>query len=283
MNKTIYLKMDTFYGVITIPFIDIKKVDEFTVGYTGFKKLVPTLIKVLDLPLDKYAVNDVYLTYDKYKRGRDDSCLPIKYIDNNFNDESLINAFCAYLENDPKRIYYNDIRYVKTNGILEYINTGKISSFEIKNAVKAYLNYDRGYKRKRETYFFLDKVIKESSKSEDRKIKIKIDKIVSSDVRTEREMAGFDPEDDSYLSHMLQYSRTSEEAFEKVMDEIGKTSLEELSRLLKKDGVGILDGVSDVSALLIGDIQKLEDCTGMSLEELKANHTSFGRKKGSRK
>ena len=108
MGKTIYLKIDTEYGVVTIPFIGISEVDDFTVRYENMKELVMTLMKVLNLDLELYDVEMVYLTYDKYKRGYDSDCFEVKYKNDNFNHDSLINAFCDFIEQDPRRIWKND-------------------------------------------------------------------------------------------------------------------------------------------------------------------------------
>lgn len=273
MGKPIYLKIDTVYGVITIPFLGLREVDDFTVRYDNLKELVMSLIKTMNLDFDLYDTEGVYLTYDKYKRGYDESCLEIKYKSDNFNYDSLINALCEYLLEDPKRIWQSDIRYVKTDGMISFMNTGRISRFEIKNIVNAYLN---NYKRKRDMYFFL----KNSSKNG---LLIKIDKLIEEDTSRNTDLSCYDLEDDSYLSYLIQLYKRGNYEFGEAMEYIAKADLQELEKLLKKDGYGVVDGVSDNTTSMYRDIKMLEIYTGISIENLRLNHSGFGRKKGNKR
>lgn len=273
MGKTIYLKIDTQYGVITIPFMGINEVDDFTVRYDNMKELVITLIKVLKLNIELYDTYNVYLTYDKYKREMDDSCLDIKYKNDNFNTNSLMGVFCEYLVREPRRIWESDIRYVKTNGMLTFINTGKISRFDIQNAVSAYLNGDKNYRRKRDTYFYLRDYLPKG-------LSIQIDKVEEEKNVRNADLSNYDIEDDSYLSHLIQLYKRGDYQFDEAMEHIAKADLYELGKLLKSDGYGIVDGVSELSISTSKDIKMLELCTGMSIDNLRVNHSGFGRKKG---
>lgn len=273
MGKTIYLKLNTGYGVISIPFIGIEDVDDFTIGYKNLGELVTTLIKILKLQIDMYDVEDVYLTYDKYNRGRDDRCLPVRYANDNFNTDSLEDFFCDFLEKDHKRIWNSSIRYVKTDGMLGFISTGQITMFEIRNAVKAYFNGDGGYRKKRDVYFYF-------RKKYGLNLNIKIDKVLSDKNFRKKDLSVYDIEDDSYVSNIIDLYKRGIYTFDEAMEKIGLADLSELRKLLKDGGYGIIDGVSETDSLIKKDISKLEKTTGMSLETLRLNYTGFGRKKG---
>lgn len=276
MGKEIYLKLDTTNGVITIPFIGLSEVDDFTVRYDNLKELVITLIKILNLDIDLYDVENVYLSEEKYKKGFDLSCLSIKYKRDNFNEDSLMDIFCDYLEKDPKRIWKSKIRYVKTNGMLNFINTGIISKFEIKNAIKAYLNDSGEYKKKRDIYFFLKGILGD-------KLKIRIDATYDDDITRNTDLTNYDVEDDSYLSYLIELYRRGDYQFDEAMEQIAKSDLYELEKLLKTGGYGIVDGVSDNNNLIYKDIKMLEKCTGSSVEDLKEHRILIGRKKSNRR
>lgn len=276
MGKIIYLKLCTEYGVISIPFLCIEEVDDFTIGYKNLGELVTILIKILKLQIDLYDVDDAYLTYDKYNRGRDDKCLPIKYTNDNFNVDSLENFFCTFLEKEPKRIWDSGVRYVKTSGMLEFISTGKITAFEIRNAVKAYFNGDGGYRKKRDIYFYF-------KKKYGLNLDIKKDRVLYDDDTRKKDLSVYDVEDDGYVSNIIDLYKRGIYTFDEAMEKIGLADLSELRKLLKDGGYGIIDGVSEIDSLVKKDISMLEKCTGMSLETLRLNHTGFGRKKGSKK
>lgn len=273
LGKAIYLKLDTVYGVITIPFIGINEVDEFTIHYDNLKELVESLISMMSLKIDLYDVSNIYLSYDKYKREYDSECLEIKYKKDNFNYDSLVETLCEYLARDPKRIWKSDIRYVKTDGMISFMNTGRISRFEIKKAVNAHLSDERGYRRKRDVYFFL----KETFGND---LNIKIDKVLDDELVRDDDLSRYDSEDDSYLSHLIELYRRGDYGFEEAMEQIAKLDLYELETLLKHNGYGIVDGVSEKDNSIYRDIRLLERCTGMSLDNLKLNYSGFGRKKG---
>ena len=275
MKKLIYLKLDTYYGVITIPFQGLKDVDDWTVRYDTPKKLIQLLIDVLKLPIDLYDVNSIYLTYDRYNRGIDEECLCIKYSGDNFNYQSLSDVFYEYIIENPKRILESDIKYVNNDIVMKYFNSGKISNFEIRNLVNAYLSDERGYKRKRDTYFYL----KDRTNGD---IKIKVDPVLMGDAPTRKgDLSSYDPEDDSYLSHLIQLAKRGGMEFDRAMELIGSADLSELSQLLKHRDYGIVDGVSDLLVFKAGDVEALEAATGISIEKLREEHTRFGRKKRS--
>lgn len=273
MKKTIYLKIDTNKGIITIPFLGIQEVDNFTVMYGNVSELVNGLIKLLKLPISLDDVIDIYLSYDKYNRCRDDKCLNIKYMGDNFNSESLKEAFATYLKDDPKRIFMTDICYVKTPGILKYFEMGMISGYEIDNAVRIFFAPGTGYKRKRDTYF----LIKDD-------VSIDIDEVSYDylDKIDRKNLSSHSDGGDNHLNYLVEYSKKGEEEYERAMDEIGQSDLEDISRFLENSRIGIVDGVSDDFHTTDMEILSLEENTGLSIENLRDNNTSFGRRRGRR-
>lgn len=274
MKKPIYLKIETDNGIITIPFLGIQEVDNFTVMYRNMGELGNRLIKLLNLPINLCDVIGIYLSYDKYGRYNDDSFFKIKYMGDNFNFESLKEAFATYLKNDPKRIFSTDIRYLKTDGILKYFGTGLIDAYEIENAVRIFFAKGTGYKRKRDTYF----LIKDD-------VYVKIDEVSLEPVeKKDRDnLSLYSEGGDDYLSYLIELSKKGEEEYERAMDEIGQSDLEDISRFLKRNYYGIVDGVSSDFNIRDREIASLEENTGLSLDDLRTNNVSFGRKRRSRK
>lgn len=269
MGKEIYLKIDTCNGVITIPFKTIEDADKFTVIYSNMGELVNSLIKILGLKIDLYDVSAVYLTNDKYKTELDDKCFPIKYSRDNFNYRSLFDAFVTYIKNDPDRILTTNMRYVKSKEILDFYDSRMIDAYQIEKAVRAYFN-GTGYKRKRDTYFMI---------KDDDSIRIKIDKVNLDSGIDRRNLSQYYSGNDDYFSHLIELAQTKPEMYEKVIDEIAQSDIEEMTSLLKCDGYGIVDGTSDSLVSIKCKISLLEETTGLSVDELQKNHTGFGRKR----
>lgn len=274
MSKIIYLKFDTDKGIVTIPFKNIKSVDQFTIIYDDIDQLVGSIIDVLKLPLSVYDVNSVYLTYDKYNMGLNvETCMPIKYSGDNFNFESLKDAFAKYIQNDQSRILSTDMKYVKGYELSRYFERGYLDNYEISRAVNAFFSENAGYKRRRDMYFF----IKES----DEGIPVKIDS-VDFEIDIKGGLKSFSTygggEEDDYLSYLLEFAQRGEKELEIAMDAISQFDLEDLERLRKNNSFGIVDGVRDDSILMERQKTLLAVTTGMSIEKLRLSCNSFGRK-----
>ena len=270
MKKEIYLKIDTSEGIITIPFLGIEEVDNFTIMYSNIRELGNRIIKLLRLSIDFNDIVDIYLSYDKYNMGRDNKCFNIKYRCDNFNIESLKEAFAKYLKDDLRRIFMTDIRYVKTAGILRYFDSGIIDGYEIDNAVRIFFAPGTGYKRKRDIYFLI--------KDE---VSIDIDEVALKylDKVDRKDLSMYSKGEDGYFSYLVEYSKKGREEYEKVMDEIGQSDLEDISRFLNRSRIGIVDGVSNESKTMDIEIMLLEENTGLSIDSLRANNISFGRRR----
>lgn len=284
MSKPIYLKLDTYKGIVTIPFNGLEEVDYFTVMYDNMGMLVTSLIKLLKLPLDLYDVNEVYLSYDKYNRGYDNKSLPIKYSVNNFNFESLKEAFVNYLKNDPKRIFDTDMRYMNIDIVLRYFDTGILDSYALEEAVRRFFADGNGYKRRRDVYFLILDTInsdKKDDENKDKNINIVIDTVkFKSSLQIDRgnlSVHGTGEDDD--LNNLVELSRRYPELHDKVMDEIGQTDIEDIKRHLNNDDYGIVDGAIRVTSSMKMERAVLEETTGLSIENLRTNHVSFGRKR----
>lgn len=269
-KKEIYLKIDTYDGVITIPFKNLEEVDKFTVMYSNMAELINSLIRILNLKIDLYDVSSVYLTRDKYKREIDTDCLPVKYSSDNFNYQSLHDAFVAYINADLGRILSTDLRYLRTREIAKFFDSRYIDPYEVDRAVRSFFD-GTGYKRKRDTYFMI---------RDEEGVKIKIDKVEIKRSTGRKNLSQYyDEKEDNYLNYLIELSQRRPDMFEKVLEEIAQSDLEDISKFIKDDGYGIVDGVSDVSILTGEQIKLLEETTGISIDELREKHTSFGRKR----
>ena len=90
MNGKISLCVCTSVGEFKIPFATIRQLDMFTVRYKNKNELIESLVRILNLPVDIDDVYDIRMQYvysDKY--------LPIKYSEDNYNTESVIEAYTA--------------------------------------------------------------------------------------------------------------------------------------------------------------------------------------------
>ena len=163
-----------------------------------------------------------------------------------------------------------DIRYVKTAGILRYFDSGIIDGYEIDNAVRIFFAPGTGYKRKRDIYFLI--------KDE---VSIDIDEVALKylDKVDRKDLSMYSKGEDGYFSYLVEYSKKGREEYEKVMDEIGQSDLEDISRFLNRSRIGIVDGVSNESKTMDIEIMLLEENTGLSIDSLRANNTSFGRRR----
>lgn len=270
MDKEIYLKLETYKGILTIPFPDIFLADMFTVSYSNMGELVESLIKMLGLEIEIYDVENVYLSFDKYNRGIDSECLPVKYSTDNFNFESLKDAFVMYLQEDTDRILSTDVRYVKSVDMNTFLETRMLNKYEIERLVRAFFGKGLGYKRKREIYFLL---------KDYGKFNILIDKVKMNFHVDRQKLSIYSNGCDDYLNYLLELSARSPEDFERAMDEIGQSDLEEVRELLTDHGYGIVDGVSNGEKGIKPEIMLLEETTGLSISKLRTNYVSFGRKR----
>ena len=268
----VYLKMETNKGIVTIPFKKIEDADKFTVAFDYMGQLIESLIKILNLPLFLYDVENVYLTNEKYNNGFDYSnCMPIKYRNDNFNFSSLRDAFVQYLKNDQNRILTTGVKYIKNAEMASYFELGYLNNYELDRVVRAYFAEGTGYKRRRDAYFLLKEC------GDDISIKIDTVDFPSADFDRGKDLTVYSREDDDYLSHLIELSKKDPDAFADAMEEIGKADLEELSSLLRNNRFGIVDGVSDDSVIIEQQKKLLESTTGMSVETLINEHTRLGR------
>ena len=277
MSKIVYLKLDTHKGIITLPFKGLEEVDYFTVMYENMGKLTTSLIKLLKLPLDSYDVSDVYLSYDKYNSGRDVECLPIKYGVDNFNFESLKMAFVNYLKNDPNRIFSTSIRYSNIDILLKYFDTGVLDNYALEDTVRRYFADGTGYKRRRDTYFLI-KGNMDEEKEDNVLITIDPVKLRVSDEIDKGDLSIYSTGGDDHLNHLVELCRRYPELREQVMDEIGQSDSDDVRRYLNNDEYAIVDGVSNQSSLMRVERAVLEEATGLSIDNLRTNHTNFGRR-----
>lgn len=276
MKKLIYLKINTYDGVITIPFKSLEDVDFFTVMYDNMGSLVTSLIKLLKLPIDLYDVRSVYLTSYKYNMGFDEKCMPIKYSYNNFDFVSLKEAFLNYLKNDPKRIRLSSLRYDNIDSILRSLEIGKMDYCALEAAVRKYFEQGTGYKRRRDTYFL---IINTYDAKEEKNVKIVINPVEykNSTNVDKNNLSIYSTGEDNHLNNLIELYRRNPELRDKIMDEIAQSGSEEIIKYLHNDEYGIIDGVSRKTDLMKVKRAALEETTGMSIDDLRSKYVFFNK------
>lgn len=261
MGKEVCLNIETSKGLIVIPFLGLRELDYFTVGYKNSFELVNSLCKILDLSISTFDVIRIYISSDKYKDTRNSSLGYIKYRDDNYNVESVREMFSLYLRQDHRRIRYCDIRYVTTEGMIKFNGGDSISDNEIKLAVNAFLG--NNYKKQRDIYFLIKDFggVRTEKLSDDylEEYTVNLSKLESK-------------EDDIY-QYFVDLSSRGEKELSIAMDELSKTELEDIGRMLSYEKV--FDGIDKKDDVVSEDREALEVLTGMSVKSLKKLLSGF--------
>lgn len=254
----VYLKLNTENGIISIPFKKIENADKFTVRYENMGTLINSIIEMLQLKIDMYDVSELYLSASAEE---DSEKLPIKYSKDNFDYQSLYEQFVIYLNQDSRRLWKLNTKDIKSKIGNKLQDNGSIDAYEVELLTAAYFGMhgheDTGYKRKREAYFLI---------KDTKGIRIKINPIES--IKRD-DLSIYSNGEDNYLNHLIELSKRNPEQFANLMDEIAKEDLESLSTLIKNQGYGIVDGVTEMTEINQGSIRHLEEMTGHKIEELR--------------
>ena len=153
----VYLVIEYDKGLIYIPFKNIECVDYFTVAYDNLLDLASSINKILDINVDNKEIMDVYLVDDISKIDNDmqeynKRYLAVKYSNNNFIKEDIVNKFGNYLCENIKRIdKHVGLHQVFINYINKYHKEGKITKEDIYKIAKLYLGDN--YIRYKDFYF----------------------------------------------------------------------------------------------------------------------------------
>ena len=270
MENKVILNIETKSGKIVIPFIGLKELDCFTMGYNNDIELIESLSKMLNLSLNVDYVLRLYITSDKYKDRKNSSLSCIKYSGDNYNIDSLGEMLSLYLKQDHRRIRNCDVRFVITDGMVKF-NAGKdISDRDIDIAVKVFLKVN--YKKHRDMYF----MIKNFGG-------IRIDKLAKEDRNRDRmhisKMSTSD--EDSFVQYLIELASRNEDKLDKVIDELSRVELEDISRVLEDGKNDLFDGFGNGDT--DEDLYALESLTEMNIEQIIAIQDEFSPSRGSRR
>ena len=153
MENRVILNIKTKNGDYVIPFLDISKLDDFTVGFENESEMIEGLNRALDLSIDNKDVKKVYLSSDKDNVIKKRYCTCIKYNSDNWDFESLKNLFTWFLKQDHRRIRATGVRFVNTRDMVGFQAGEHINDRAIETAVKIFLMSD--YKCQRDAYFMI--------------------------------------------------------------------------------------------------------------------------------
>lgn len=255
MGNEVYLNIETNKGLIMIPFLGIKELDCFTVGYGSGAELIDSLCEILDLNISLLDVIRIYISGDRYKNNGNSSLNYIKYRADNYNVESVREMLSLYLRQDHRRIKYCDVRHVATDGMVKFKGGKAITDREINLAVKAFFTGD--YKKQRDMYF----LIKDFGG-------VRIDKLSDDHKKQYKtELSKMESKEDDFYQYLIELASRGEEDLDRAMDELSRTDLEDISKLL--NGNGVFDGITKDNEEVSEDVYAIEALTGMSINSLK--------------
>lgn len=281
MGERVYLNVDTNDGLMFIPFIGLKELDLYTVGFQNGFELINSLNRMLDISINIDSVKRIYISGDMYKKSDKGSLSEIKYSSDNFDKELLAKMYALYLKQDRRRVMKSDIRNIITKGMVMFKGGKSLSDRDIEKAVEIY--FDKDYKNQRDAYFLIKDFAKTmmidgKNISLDRRVS---DKNVSFKENKEKRMNVLDmleTRKDGYFKYLLELFSSDRIQYDKVMDELSGYSLEELSNVLDMRGKRLFDGLTidtknndnnlDRDSIDDEDLYMLEYCTGMSLDML---------------
>ena len=260
MGNSVFLNIETNYGIIRIPFVGLRELDYFTVGYADSVELVNSLIKMLNLSILYSDVLDMYITGDKYTNNGNSSLSCIKYRGDNYDMDSVKNILSLFLRQDHRRIRYCDVRHVKTEGMIRFNGGMSINDREIEMAINAFLIDRNGiyiYKKVRDMYF----LVKNFGG-------IKINKLYDGDsFLYDINLSKVESRDDDFYQYLIEYSSNGENEFEKAIDELSRMELENIKNTIENGN--LFDGIKKDDDELTEDMYALESLTGMSIDSLK--------------
>ena len=167
MNKNIYLVLEYDYQYIYLPFVSLKDVDNYTVGFDNVLDLVATTGSILELGIPNNEIVDAYLS-ETIDQIADDTqefskrYLSIKYRHDDYNKLALENNFINYINYNLRKHAldeFNGLRYVYDNYLKAYVTNRELLDSDMSKIALLYL--DNNYKRYKECYYILkDKNIK---------------------------------------------------------------------------------------------------------------------------
>lgn len=267
-----YLQMEYGNKVISIPFGNLKNIDNYTIRFENREKFLNHIFRVLNVNISTSDIGKVYLLLEN-KLGEEfdyEYCLPIKYSNNNFNFDSLKLAFTEYLQKNHNRIRMFDIIHVKLPYMMHFKDElSDITNEEIKMAVNAYFNGD-SYKKMRVVYFAICG-----------EVNIKVDKVNTDKELDVRDgLSKLESNEDDYVQYLIELSSRGEAERERALEELSMMDIADVISRLPRAYRGVLDGASDLSMVNPQDILEFEMLTGYGIESLREIVSkSLGRKR----
>lgn len=270
--ERVYLTIETIsrrMPIIQIPFLKLKYLDEFTICFNDKIELFNTLFSLLDMPVDKYEINDLYVSYAK-DDTRELRRLPIKYSVDDYDISSLKEEYARFFDDNHTRLGYkkyglvfvgHEVIWLSINGVRD------ITLREIKKAVESYMS--KGYMNKKKAYF----ILKENRYDVKTRQEVENDKMKNqrnADNKTSDRLLAMEPQND-YFAHLKEYALRGEEEYNEVMEILAGYDLEELQRNIGGSDCRIVDGIgkenSYTDKLAIDELH-LISATGYSIDEL---------------
>ena len=138
MENRVILNIETSNGIYAIPFLDLCKLDRWTVAFSNENEMIDSLNRILGLSIDMKDIVSIYISNDRYVNRDSLSC--IKYSSENWNLDSLKDMLSLYLRQDHRRIRRCDVRFVNTSGMVRFNAGMPIDDYDIDLAVKIFLN-----------------------------------------------------------------------------------------------------------------------------------------------
>lgn len=263
MKSEIYLFIETKKGNLAIPFKRLKGLDEFTVRYKNNQDLVLNLMNALNISMELDQVIDVYVYYHYFKKDKNSGNieegsyqLPIKYSEDNYDMDSVEEAYSKYLIDDKSRIKKTGVKYVSYGPLQDYLVDNKpIRNSDIEFAAHLYLLSD--YRKNRDIYFMLKYA---GYKVRTKKVK------TSKAILGERSIENLSSSND-YFASLIARVKNNPDDYDEVMEEMSSYDLDDIKNWLDGDSK-LVDGIVDSSKLSNLDIYELAVLTGLKLEEL---------------
>lgn len=258
----VYLDIEYREGVISIPFIDLQKADQFTRGFNSYPELYEALNKLLHINIKWDKVFDINIRYEYINRHNQKvvSRLPIRLSSDDYDIEDLKEVYAKYYKDDHSRILFTTggIKHVAHDTIKDFLtNVKDITDRDIDLAVNSYFMHG-SYKKYRDAYFavnFAGYDVKESEKEKEDKKNINLGEYSSRD---------------EFLDYLIRYSLIGEDERDKAIEILSLYDLDDLS----SEFANLFDGLKnkdEKKKINLGEEEVfLCATTGYNIEELRS-------------
>ena len=247
--------------VISIPFPNIRDLDDFTSMYNGFNDIGIALNKMLNLKMKNPSVMECYISYRNYEKDNEsykNVFLPVKVNSDDFDMEDIKRKYTRYiLSKEDVMNKESGIREV-TNNYLKKVGRAGLYDSDIPIIVSLYFNT---YKKYRDAYFKLVSL----------GYRIKINKQTSSKIN--RSNLSIYESNDEYMDYLLRYGMIGIAQHDRAIEKLSEFDMEDINRNMYDNKYGLFDGSGkDNASSEVDDMDQmiaLEGLSRKSLEELK--------------